>query len=210
MPSSKYLALSFMDWLKNQVIAALSGDQKVSKQLLIALAGVVAVASLVLVAVNRPEPPTGEFSVSTDDAVNEVIEQYLYIHVVGEVVSPGMYQLPIGARLVDAVFAAGGLTDEADNASVNLARELTDGKQIIVFSISQEGQSPVTNSSGLISLNRAGDKELEELPGIGPALAGRIIAWREANGGFKSIEDLLKVSGIGESLLSGVIDLVTL
>jgi competence protein ComEA len=199
-----------MDWLKNQVIAALSGDQKVSKQLLIALAGVVAVASLVLVAVNRPEPPTGEFSVSTDDAVNEVIEQYLYIHVVGEVVSPGMYQLPIGARLVDAVFAAGGLTDEADNASVNLARELTDGEQIIVFSISQEGQSPGTNSSGLISLNRAGDKELEELPGIGPALAGRIIAWREANGGFKSIEDLLKVSGIGESLLSGVIDLVTL
>jgi competence protein ComEA len=204
VPSSKYLALSFMDWLKNQVIAALSGDQKVSKQLLIAL------ASLVLVAVNRPEPPTGEFSVSTDDAVNEVIEQYLYIHVVGEVVSPGMYQLPIGARLVDAVFAAGGLTDEADNASVNLARELTDGEQIIVFSISQEGQSPGTNSSGLISLNRAGDKELEELPGIGPALAGRIIAWREANGGFKSIEDLLKVSGIGESLLSGVIDLVTL
>ena len=199
-----------MDWLKNQVIAALSGDQKVSKQLLIALAGVVAVASLVLVAVNRPEPPTGEFSVSTDETANEVIEQFLYVHVVGEVASPGMYQLPIGARLVDAVFAAGGLTEEADNASVNLARELTDGEQIIVFSISQESQSPGTTSSGLISLNRAGDKELEELPGIGPALAGRIIAWREANGGFKSVQDLLKVSGIGESLLAGVVDLVTL
>ena len=199
-----------MEWLKNQVIAALSGDQKVSKQLLIALAGVVAVASLVLVAVNRPEPPTGEFSVSADETVNEVLQQYLYVHVVGEVISPGMYQLPIGARLVDAVFAAGGLTEEADNASVNLARELTDGEQIIVFSISQDGESPGTTSSGLISLNRAGDKELEELPGIGPALAGRIIAWREANGGFKSVQDLLKVSGIGESLLSGVIDLVTL
>lgn len=199
-----------MDWLKNQVIAALSGDQKVSKQLLIALAGVVAVASLVLVAVNRPEPPTGEFSVSTDDTGNEVIEQYLYVHVVGEVVSPGMYQLPMGARLVDAVFAAGGLTEEADNASVNLARELTDGEQIIVFSVSQEGEATGTTASGLVSLNRAGDKELEELPGIGPALAGRIVAWREANGGFKSVQDLLKVSGIGESLLSGVIDLVTL
>jgi competence protein ComEA len=199
-----------MEWLKNQVIAALSGDQKVSKQLLIALAGVVAVASLVLVAVNRPEPPTGEFSVSADETANGVIDQFLYVHVVGEVASPGMYQLPIGARLVDAVFVAGGLTEDADNASVNLARELTDGEQIIVFSISQAGQSPGTNSSGLISLNRAGDKELEELPGIGPALAGRIIAWREANGGFKSVQDLLKVSGIGESLLSGVIDLVTL
>ena len=199
-----------MDWLKNQVIAALSGDQKVSKQLLIALAGVVAVASLALVAVNRPEPPTGEFSVSADETVNEVSQQYLYVHVVGEVESPGMYQLPIGARLVDAVFAAGGLTEEADNSSVNLARELTDGEQIIVFSTSQEGQAAGTTASGLVSLNRAGDKELEELPGIGPALAGRIIAWREANGGFKSVQDLLKVSGIGESLLSGVIDLVTL
>jgi competence protein ComEA len=199
-----------MEWLKNQVIAALSGDQKVSKQLLIALAGVVAVASLVLVAVNRPEAPTGEFSVSADETVNEVSQQFLYVHVVGEVQSPGMYQLPIGARLVDAVFAAGGLTEEADNASVNLARELTDGEQIIVFSTSQEGQAAGTTASGLVSLNRAGDKELEELPGIGPALAGRIVAWREANGGFKSVEDLLKVSGIGESLLSGVIDLVTL
>lgn len=199
-----------MEWLKNQVIAALSGDQKVSKQLLIALAGVVAVASLVLVAVNRPEPPTGEFSVSADETVNEVSQQFLYVHVVGEVQSPGMYQLPIGARLVDAVFAAGGLTEEADNASVNLARELTDGEQIIVFSISQEGQAAGTTASGLVSLNRAGDKELEELPGIGPALAGRIVAWREANGGFKSVQDLLKVSGIGENLLAGVIDLVTL
>jgi competence protein ComEA len=171
---------------------------------------VVAVASLVLVAVNRPEPPTGEFSVSADETVNEVSQQYLYVHVVGEVQSPGMYQLPIGARLVDAVFAAGGLTEEADNASVNLARELTDGEQIIVFSTSQEGEAAGTTTSGLVSLNRAGDKELEELPGIGPALAGRIIAWREANGGFKSVQDLLKVSGIGESLLSGVIDLVTL
>lgn len=199
-----------MEWLKNQVIAALSGDQKVSKQLLIALAGVVAVASLVLVALNRPEPPTGEFSVSADETVNEVSQQFLYVHVVGEVKSPGMYQLPIGARLVDAVFAAGGLTEEADNASVNLARELTDGEQIIVFSTSQEGEAAGTTASGLVSLNRAGDKELEELPGIGPALAGRIVAWREANGGFKSVQDLLKVSGIGESLLSGVIDLVTL
>jgi competence protein ComEA len=199
-----------MEWLKNQVIAALSGDQKVSKQLLIALAGVVAVASLVLVAINRPEPPTGEFSVSAGDSVDEVTQQFLYVHVVGEVSSPGMYQLPIGARLVDAVFAAGGLTEDADNASVNLARELTDGEQIVVFSISQEGEAAGTNASGLVSLNRASDKELEDLPGIGPALSSRIIAWREANGGFKSVQDLLKVSGIGESLLAGVIDLVTL
>lgn len=199
-----------MDWLKQQVIAALSGDQKVSRQLLIGLGAVVAVVSLVLVAVNRPEIPEGEFTIEepADSQANSQ-ENFLFVHIVGEVEKPGMYQLPFGARLVDAVFAAGGLTEKADNSSVNLARELADGEQIVVFAIGQAG-SPTDSTGSLISINRAGDKELEELPGIGPALAGRIIAWREANGGFKSKKDLLKVSGIGESLLAGIIDLVTL
>ena len=199
-----------MDWLKNQIIAALSGDQKVSRQLLLALAAVVAFVSLVLVVVNRPEPPAGEFSINEQTSDSVVIEQYLYVHIVGEVVTPGMYQLPLGARLVDAVFAAGGLTEFADNSSVNLARELSDGEQVVVSSVNEQSETLGTSSGGLISINRASDKELEELPGIGPAQSARIIAWREANGGFKSIEDLLKVSGIGENLLSGLKDSVTL
>jgi competence protein ComEA len=199
-----------MDWLRTQLVAALSGDQKVSKQLLIALAGVVAVFSLVLVAVNRPEAPKGEFTIEDSPTGEVFTEQFLYVHIVGEVKSPGMYQLPLGARLVDAVFAAGGLSAKADNASVNLARELSDGEQVVVYAIGDQDQSSGTSSGGLISINRAGDKQLEELPGIGPALAGRIIAWREANGGFKSKQDLLQVSGIGDSLLAGLIDLVTL
>ena len=199
-----------MDWLKQQLISALSGDQKVSKQLLIALAAIVAVVSLVLVAVNRPEVPSGEFSVSEQAGSSEIIEQFLFVHIVGEVKAPGMYQLPLGARLVDAVFAAGGLTQDADNSSVNLARELADGEQVIVFKVGEQGAEGTSSQGGLISINRAGDKQLEELPGIGPALAGRIIAWREANGGFKSKNDLLKVSGIGESILAGFVDLITL
>lgn len=199
-----------MDWLKNQILAALSGDQKVSRQLLLALAAVVAFVSLVLVVVNRPEPPAGEFSINEQPLDSAAIEQYLYVHIVGEVVTPGMYQLPLGARLVDAVFAAGGLTEFADNSSVNLARELSDGEQVVVSSVNEQSETLGTSSGGLISINRASDKELEELPGIGPALSARIIAWREANGGFKSIEDLLKVSGIGENLLSGLKDSVTL
>jgi competence protein ComEA len=199
-----------MDWLKNQILAALSGDQKVSRQLLLALAAVVAFVSLVLVVVNRPEPPAGEFSINEQPSDSVPIEQYLYVHIVGEVVTPGMYQLPLGARLVDAVFAAGGLTEFADNSSVNLARELSDGEQVVVSSVNEQSETLGTSSGGLISINRASDKELEELPGIGPALSARIIAWREANGGFKSIEDLLKVSGIGENLLSGLKDSATL
>lgn len=199
-----------MDWLKQQLISALSGDQKVSKQLLIALAGIVAVVSLVLVAVNRPEVPAGEFAISEEATDAEIIEQFLFVHIVGEVRTPGMYQLPLGARLVDAVFAAGGLTADADNSSVNLARELSDGEQVIVFKVGEEGSEGTSSQGGLVSINRAGDTQLQELPGIGPALAARIIAWREANGGFKSKNDLLKVSGIGESILAGFIDLITL
>jgi competence protein ComEA len=198
-----------MDWLKQQLISALSGDQKVSKQLLIALAAIVSVVSLVLVAVNRPEVPAGEFAISEESNDIEITQQFLFVHIVGEVKAPGMYQLPLGARLVDAVFAAGGLTVDADNSSVNLARELSDGEQVFVFKVGEQTETG-TASSGLVSINRAGDKQLEELPGIGPALAARIIAWREANGGFKSKKDLLKVSGVGESILAGFIDLITL
>jgi competence protein ComEA len=199
-----------MDWLKTQLISALSGDQKVSRQLLISLAALVAVASLVLVAVNRPEAPTGEFEITQGLNEAESMEQYLYVHIVGEVKTPGMYQLPIGARLVDAVFAAGGLTTDADNSSVNLARELSDGEQIVVFKVGEIAEAGSSAPGGLISINRATAEQLEELPGIGPALSSRIIAYRDANGGFKTKEDLLNVSGIGDSIFAGFTDLITL
>ena len=199
-----------MDWLKTQLISALSGDQKVSRQLLISLAALVAVASLVLVAINRPEAPSGEFEITEGLNDAESIEQFLYVHIVGEIKTPGMYQLPLGARLVDAVFAAGGLTADADNSSVNLARELSDGEQIVVFKVGEIAEAGGSAPGGLISINRATAEQLEELPGIGPALSSRIIAYREANGGFKTKEDLLNVSGIGDSIFAGFTDLITL
>lgn len=198
-----------MDWLKQKLISGLSGDQKVTRQLLIVLAVFVAAVSLVLVALNRPEEPVGEVTISENATSEFQVQQFLFVHIVGEVNNPGMYQLPLGSRLVDAVFAAGGLTELADNASVNLAREITDGEQIIVFQIGDQ-QSSSGEAGSLISINRATAEQLQELPGIGPALSSRIVAWREANGGFKSKEDLLNVSGIGDSIFAGFVDLITL
>jgi competence protein ComEA len=111
----------------------------------------------------------------------------------------------------DAVLAAGGFTAKANQASVNMARALNDGEQLLVYSQQVGGQtieSPM--SSSLISLNQASATQLEELPGVGPALAGRMIDWRTANGGFKSKEDLLNVAGIGDKLFASIKDLVTL
>jgi competence protein ComEA len=199
-----------MDWLKTQLISALSGDQKVTRKLLVSLAALVAVASLVLVAINRPEAPTGEFEITEGLNEAEAVDQFLYVHIVGEIKTPGMYQLPLCARLVDAVFAAGGLTADADNSSVNLARELSDGEQIVVFKVGEIAEAGGSAPGGLISINRATAEQLEELPGIGPALSSRIIAYRDANGGFKTKEDLLNVSGIGDSIFAGFTDLITL
>lgn len=132
----------------------------------------------------------------------------LYVHILGAVHAPGLYVLELDARLVDAVAAAGGTTDDADLTGVNLARTLTDGEQIIVPT-SGAGQAGVpVESPGdtRIDLNTADQAALETLPRIGPALAERIIAWRDENGRFASVDDLLAVPGIGEKLLEGIRD----
>jgi competence protein ComEA len=134
----------------------------------------------------------------------------IYVHVAGSVKSPGIYQLDSGTRVYDAVLAAGGFTDKANQASVNMARALNDGEQLLVSSESTGAVYEGALSSTLISLNQASSSQLEDLPGVGPALAGRIVDWRTANGGFKAKEDLLNVAGIGDKLFASVKDLVTL
>lgn len=136
----------------------------------------------------------------------------LYVHVSGAVRAPGLYVLPAGARVVDAIAAAGGFADDADREVVNLARPLDDGEQLAVPREGEtppaaEGAAPATD--GLVDLNTADAAQLETLPRIGPALAERIIAWRDDNGGFTSIEDLLAVPGIGDKMLGSLRDLVT-
>ena len=142
----------------------------------------------------------------------------IYVHIVGQVVHPGLYILQSGARLADAILAADGFTRFADQASVNLARALSDGEQIFVLKLGSNSGLLGGNSSGgssqghaaIINLNRSSETEIESLPGVGPTLAGRIIDWRIANGGFKSKADLQKVAGIGDKLFAQLKDLVTL
>ena len=142
----------------------------------------------------------------TDSAITK---SKIYVHIAGKVKNPGIYQLDSGSRVFDAVLLAGGFLAKANQASVNLARLLTDGEQIVIADQSA-GSSSNGNNSSLISLNMASESALEDLPGVGPALAGRIVDWREANGGYKTKEDLLNVAGIGDKLFASIRDLVTL
>ena len=137
----------------------------------------------------------------------------IYVHILGEVNDPGLYALHDGDRAVDVVAAAGGLTAHADPASLNLARFLSDGEQIIVPALGQAVPASGVASGGAVggkvNINTADEPMLETLPRVGPAMAARILAWRAANGRFTAIEDLMSVSGIGEKTFDGLKDLVT-
>ena len=150
----------------------------------------------------------------------------LVVHVSGAVAAPGVVHLSAGARVDDALQAAGGPTDDADPSAVNLARPVGDGEQIHLPvpgeepraaepggagpGSSEAGEAPAAGSTGVINLNTASAGELEELPGVGPAIAQRIVEHREKNGTFTSVDGLLEVSGIGPSTLEKVRDRATI
>ncbi|HEX7135944.1 MAG TPA: ComEA family DNA-binding protein, partial [Iamia sp.] len=156
--------------------------------------------------------------VSSSSAPTEVV-----VHAAGAIVRPGVYTLDAGARVDDLVRAAGGLAPDADAARINLAAPLTDGARVYVPRVDEvdappvvgaEPSAPPPGGSGdpaaggdptgdapttPIDLNTATEAELEELPGVGPSIAAAIVAFRQENGGFTSVEDLLDVRGIGEA-----------
>ncbi len=142
----------------------------------------------------------------------------LVVHVVGAVRRPGVVDLPAGARVGDAVRAAGGLTAQADPVALNLARSLSDGEQVRVplkgESVTGAG-SPTPGGVGgggtpRVSLNSADLAALDSLPGVGPVLASRVIEWRRAHGRFTSVDELGEVTGIGDRLLEQLRPLVAL
>ncbi len=145
-------------------------------------------------------------------------EKPIVVYITGAVPRPGVYALAQGSRVQDAISAAGGFLSDADKTGINLARALEDGEQLDVAYTS--GSSPVIGtpppaateapaSTELININTASQADLQTLPGIGPTTAQKIIAYREANGPFASIDDIVNVSGIGPVTFNRIKDLIT-
>ena len=143
-------------------------------------------------------------------------ESRVYVHVTGAVRRPGVYRVPSWARLDLAIMRAGGATRAADLVGVNLAAKVADGQQVIVPSRAARGMGAITGvgtggegeSSAPISLNTATADQLDELEGVGPATAQKILDWRKQHGGFKSIDDLKQISGIGPKRFESLKDRV--
>jgi competence protein ComEA len=150
------------------------------------------------------------------------------VHVLGRVKRPGVYELPDGSRVIDAIGAADGFAPDADQSGLNLAQELADGTQVLVPKPGEagagagaavsEGAGPgsasgagaaSSASGGTVDLNTATLEQLETLPRIGPSLAQRILDWRTQNGRFASVDDLKNVSGIGDKTFAGLEGAVT-
>lgn len=161
----------------------------------------------------RAAPPI----VIADNSVSEP----LAVEVRGAVVTPGVYELPAGSRVQDAVAAAGGLIVTADMSTINLARRVRDGEVVVIAALPLSGESALatnvtggpsndgSDSTGKVNINTATAQELESLPGIGKVTAQRIIAVREANGPFHSVDDLVQIQGISTRTVEALRNLVT-
>lgn len=140
----------------------------------------------------------------------------LFVHVAGAVRAPGLYELPAGARVADAIQAAGGAGPRADLGALNLAAPLTDGMKVDVLVRGDAAAATVTpapataGSPSTVSLNSADAAALESIPGVGPVTAAAILAYRDEAGPFSSIEQLMEVSGIGPATLEAIRPYVSL
>lgn len=152
-------------------------------------------------------------TVQTEAEENEDLTASVWVYVCGEVASPGVYELPEGSRITDAVEAAGGMTEDAAGTYLNLAQLVSDGQKIEVPSAEEAKaltEAAEVSASGVVNLNRATEAELMTLPGIGESKAKEIIRYRESKGGFQKPEDLMNISGIKEGVYNKIKDQITI
>lgn len=159
---------------------------------------------------NHGEENTGSTEVQPASEVST--ENELYVFVCGQVRNPGVYCVPAGSRICDAISAAGGCLETADDCIVNQAERLEDGDKVYIPAVGEEWDlidEETKEEDGLIHLNRATKEELMTLPGIGESKAEQILAYREEHGVFSSIEELMNISGIKEGVFHGIEDYIT-
>jgi competence protein ComEA len=170
-------------------------------------------------AVTSPSSPDGLSAAAGDDAAGDSTDlngARLVVDVKGAVRRPGVYRLDVGARAYDAVRRAGGLTRRADRVGVNLAARVVDGGEVVVPERGAAAPNAPTTGAGAaddateadaplsLDLNTATEQELEQLDGVGPAIAANIVAYRQEHGGLASIDELDEVSGIGDAKLAAI------
>jgi competence protein ComEA len=165
----------------------------------------------------RAKPRAAKIALSSA-APSAKAGRQVFVHVGGAVRNPGLYQLADGSRVYDAVRAAGGTTDDADLDALNLASKVKDGDKILVPARVEPGADPPPGgqaggggvmAGGLVNLNSATPEQLDSLPGIGPSTAQKIIAYRTEHGGFRTVDELMEVPGIGPAKFAELKDHVT-
>lgn len=160
--------------------------------------------------VTETEPFMTETELLVTEATTEPI--MVYVHICGEVNNPGVYELPEGSRIFEAVRAAGGFTEEAAQSSLNLAQVISDEMQIVILTLEEaeaRDRLEQEKAAGIVNLNTASKEQLMTLPGIGESRAEDIVRYRKESGGFQSIEEIMNVPGIKESAYLKIKDSIT-
>lgn len=208
-----------LEWLEERIGLSRADAVGVAIALLGAVVALVVALRVPLLAHVAGSGPAGPDAVSATDEPATPVGGPLVVHVAGAVQRPGVVQLRVGDRVADALAAAGGTLPDASLTALNLARPLVDGEQVVVPTENEAPAAPTGAQpgqqepgsrlpDGRLDLNRATAAELEELPGVGPVLAARIVAHREQQGPFTEAAALREVSGIGEATWASLRDLV--
>jgi len=197
------------------------------EKIIIAIIGIILIISIIIYFIDKDDEEYIEINneianIGTEEEIQEEVEEYeeMVLHIVGAVKNPGIVKIKEGSRIVDVIEAVGGITEDADTSKINLAYIVEDGQKIFIPSITDEITEEteyVTSESGdniivddnegeniMVNINKATQTELETLPGIGPAMALRIIEHREQNGNFENIEEIKNVKGIGDAKFENI------